>query len=76
MLALGLENVAANTYMSDLGKKMTNYRLVGALATIRPVERQHVAILNFVLGQYPVPQPFESHSSGRDGARPPSDISQ
>jgi Ferritin-like domain len=77
MLALELENVAANTYMSDLGKKITTPRLVGALATIQPVERQHVAILNFVLGQYPVPQTFQSvNVPAGDGARPPTDINQ
>ena len=27
-------------------------------ATIAPVEAQHAAILNFVLGQYPVPDDF------------------
>jgi Ferritin-like domain len=77
MLALELENVAANTYMSDLGKKITTSRLVGALATIQPVERQHVAILNFVLGTYPVPQTFQSvNVPAGDGARPSTDINQ
>lgn len=75
MLALELENVAANTYMSDLGMDLKSSQLIGALATIQPVERQHVAILYFVLGQYPVPETFESPTvpSG-DPARPPSDI--
>ena len=27
-------------------------------ATIEPVELQHAAILNFLLGQYPVPDSF------------------
>ena len=36
-------------------------------ATIEPVELQHAAILNFVLGKYPVPDTFTK----MDGARPP-----
>ena len=34
-------------------------------ATIQPVELQHAAILNFLLGQYPVPTRFAT----TDGAR-------
>lgn len=56
-LALNLENVAAQTYtfatanVSDAGGIMT-------AATIQPVETMHAAILNFILGQYPVPDNF------------------
>ncbi|GAA3453482.1 ferritin-like domain-containing protein [Dactylosporangium matsuzakiense] len=56
-LALGLEDAAAQTYtfatanVSDAGGIMT-------AATIQPVEAMHAAILNFVLGQYPVPVSF------------------
>lgn len=56
-LALDLENAAAETYtfgianISDPGGIMT-------AATIQPVETQHAAILNFILGQYPVPVTF------------------
>ena len=56
-LALNLENVAAQTYtfatanVSDAGGIMT-------AATIQPVETMHAAILNFILGQYPVPDSF------------------
>ena len=38
-------------------------------ASIQPVEMQHAAILNFVLGQYPVPNSFAPTA----GARTPSD---
>ena len=57
MVALGLENAAAETYtfaianVSDAGGIMT-------AATIQPVEAMHAAILSFVLGQYPVPASF------------------
>ncbi len=56
-LALSLENAAAQTYtfaaanVTDAGGIMT-------AATIQPVETMHAAILNFVLGQYPVPDDF------------------
>lgn len=66
-LALNLENVAAETYLfaqanvSDSGGIMT-------AATIEPVETMHAAILNFVLGQYPVPVAF----IGTKNAVPPA----
>jgi Ferritin-like domain len=56
-LALSLEMSAAATYtfatanVKDAGGIMT-------AATIQPVEAMHAAILNFVLGQYPVPVSF------------------
>lgn len=65
--ALSLENAAAETYtfatanVSDAGGIMT-------AATIQPVETMHAAILNFVLGQYPVPSSF----IGVNMAVPPS----
>jgi hypothetical protein len=66
-VALGLENAAAETYtfaaanVTDIGGIMT-------AATIQPVETMHAAILNFVLGQYPVPVSF----IGIDKAAKPS----
>jgi hypothetical protein len=56
-VALALEDAAAATYtfatenVTDAGGIMT-------AATIQPVETMHAAILNFVLGQYPVPVSF------------------
>jgi hypothetical protein len=56
-LALNLENGAAQTYtfaianVSDPGGIMT-------AATIQPVETMHAVILNFMLGQYPIPDSF------------------
>jgi hypothetical protein len=55
--ALNLENVAAQTYtlatatVSDASAIMT-------AATIQPVETMHAAILNFIIGEYPIPDPF------------------
>ncbi|QMU73826.1 ferritin-like domain-containing protein [Streptacidiphilus sp. P02-A3a] len=56
-LALDLENQAAQTYLFAT----YNVSSAGGIATaasIAPVEAMHAAILNFVLGQYPVPDDF------------------
>ena len=56
-LALTLENTAAATYTRQMGE-FTSVEALTAVATIAPVERQHAAILSFVLGEYPVPDTF------------------
>jgi hypothetical protein len=68
MLALDLENVAAATYVAAIGVVKSPAGIKTA-ATIQPVEMQHAAILNFLLGQYPVPDAFAKST----GARPASD---
>jgi hypothetical protein len=68
MLALDLENVAAATYVAAIGV-VKNPAGIKTAATIQPVEMQHAAILNFLLGQYPVPDAFAKST----GARPASD---
>jgi Ferritin-like domain len=67
-LALELENGAAATYLSAIGAVKSPAGIKTA-ATIQPVEMQHAAILNFLLGQYPVPDSFAK----TDGARTTSD---
>jgi hypothetical protein len=67
-LALSLENVAAATYLNGISV-ITNKQALETAASIQPVEMQHAAILNFVLGNYPVPDDFAQ----TEGARPPSD---
>jgi hypothetical protein len=63
-LALTLEDVAAATYQSAVSAvKATSS--VKVAASIQPVEMQHAAILNFVLGQYPVPNAFSPTASAR-----------
>lgn len=57
MLALTLENTAAATYIKQMGT-LTSPEALSAVATIGPVERQHAAILSFVLGDYPIPDTF------------------
>jgi len=67
-LALDLENVAAATYIAAIGV-VKNPAGVKTAATIQPVEMQHAAILNFLLGEYPVPDAFAKST----GARPATD---
>jgi hypothetical protein len=68
-LALSLEEAAAATYLAaiDVVKSPAG---IQTAATIEPVELQHAAILNFLLGQYPVPNSFTPQT----GARPVSDM--
>ena len=56
-LARDLEQIAAATYLSVIPLLATEdpIRLV---ASIQPIDMQHVAILNFALGEYPVPDTF------------------
>ena len=56
-LALNLENVAAQTYTFASANVIDAVGIMTA-ATIQPVETMHAAILNFILGQYPIPDSF------------------
>ena len=56
-LALAIEDVAAETYTFAIGNVKDAGGIMTA-ATIQPVEAMHAAILNFVLGQYPVPTAY------------------
>jgi hypothetical protein len=67
-LALELENVAAATYLNAISV-LSSKGGIQTTASIQPVEMQHAAILNFVLGQYPVPDSFAMTT----GARKPGD---
>ncbi len=73
-LALTLENTAAATYIQQMSTLMSPMAL-SAVATIAPVEQQHSAILNFVLGEYPVPDTFVKLGATATslGARPSTD---
>src|SRR5579884_2513090 len=55
--AIGLEDAAAATYLAAISGLSTSSNIKIA-ATIQPVEMQHSAILNFVVGNYPVPNAF------------------
>jgi hypothetical protein len=73
-LALTLENTAAATYIQQMSTLQSKAGLA-AVATIAPVEQQHAAILNFVLGEYPVPDTFVKLTATPTslGARPSTD---
>jgi Ferritin-like domain len=63
-LALMLEDIAAATYQSAVSAVKATSSIKVA-ASIQPVEMQHAAILNFVLGQYPVPNAFSPLADSR-----------
>ena len=56
-LALELENQAAETYLFAEGN-VSSASGIATAASIAPVEAMHAAVLNFVLGDYPVPDSF------------------
>lgn len=56
-LALELEEIASATYLAVL-PKLESKAAIDLVGSILPIERQHVAILNFALGTYPVPETF------------------
>jgi hypothetical protein len=56
-LARDLEQIAAATYLSVIPLLATEGPIRLA-ASIQPIDMQHVAILNFALGEYPVPDTF------------------
>lgn len=61
-LALDLENVAAQTYTFAVANS-SDARAIVTAATIQPVEATHATILNYLLGQYPIPDTFIGVSS-------------
>ena len=63
-LALEIENIASQTYQSAVGA-LSSTSAIKVAASIHPVEMQHAAILNLVLGNYPVPNAFNPTSSAR-----------
>ena len=70
-LALTLETVAVETYTAGSALVTDKKNRLVAL-TIAPVEAQHIAILNYVLGQYPVPDSFIK----TDMAASPNDLTE
>jgi hypothetical protein len=68
-LALEIENIAAQTYQASISE-LSGTKAIQTSASIHPVEMQHAAILNLVLGNYPVPNAFNPITLGR----PTSDL--
>jgi hypothetical protein len=66
-LALELENQAAQTYLFAAGH-VSSAGGISTAASIAPVESMHAAILQFVLGEYPVPDDFLATSKAASPA--------
>lgn len=62
--ALELEDAAAATYLGGIMALASDSNIKIA-ASIQPVEMQHSAILNFVIGNYPVPASFATTTGAR-----------
>jgi hypothetical protein len=56
-LALMLEEIASDTYFEAI-PTIENADALALAASIQPIDMQHAAILNYVLGNYPVPDTF------------------
>ncbi len=57
MLALELEEIAADTYLAAIPELMSKDAIALA-GSIQPIDMQHMAVLRFALGEYPVPEAF------------------
>lgn len=58
-LALMLEGIAAATYLDAL-TMLTNGEVIEQTGSMFIVDRQHMALLTFALGEYPIPDTFAS----------------
>ncbi len=56
-LALMLEEIAADTYLGAIGA-ISNAEALKLAASIQPIDMQHIAVLRYVMGEYPVPDAF------------------
>jgi hypothetical protein len=57
-LALKLETIASDTYL-DAQKSLQGNDARALAGSIQAVDQEHAAILNYVLGNYPVPDAFQ-----------------
>lgn len=58
-LALELETIAAHTYLSAI-PVLESPEAIGLAGSIQIIDQQHQAVLLFALGQYPVPEVFQT----------------
>lgn len=65
-LALKLEQIAADTYLSAV-PKLTDKTAITTAGTFQTIDQEHVAILLFVLGEYPVPDVFQKTTNAYSG---------
>jgi hypothetical protein len=66
---LSFEEILAATYLDTVQNAFRTSAAIATAITIQAVEMQHAALLNFVLGRFPVPDGF----ARTDSARPASD---
>lgn len=65
-LALMLEEVAAATYLGAI-PQLTSPDSITAAGSILCIDRQHAAVLRFVLGEYPIPDTFATAEDAYTG---------
>lgn len=65
-LALMLEDIAGATYLSAI-PQLTSPDSIAAAGSILCVDRQHSAVLRFVLGEYPIPDTFATTDDAYTG---------
>lgn len=70
-LALMLEDIAAATYLSAIGT-LESEAAIALAGSIQPIDRQHAAVLRFVLGEYPVPEIFATTDLAYGGEAAPA----
>ena len=56
-VVLSLERTAAATYLNAIGAMQSNSTIALA-GSLHPIDRQHVSVLLFLLGQFPAPDTF------------------
>lgn len=59
MLALELETIAAHTYLSAI-PLLESPENIGLAGSLQIIDQQHQSLLLFALGQYPVPEVFQT----------------
>jgi len=59
MLALELETIAAHTYLSAI-PLLESPENIGLAGSLQIIDQQHQSVLLFALGQYPVPEVFQT----------------
>lgn len=65
-LALKLEQIAADTYLSAV-PKLKDKTAITTAGTFQVLDQEHAAILLFVLGEYPVPDVFQKMTNAYSG---------
>lgn len=70
-LALTLEQVAAATYLFAISK-LESTEAIALAGSIFPIDRQHIAVLLFALGMYPVPEVFANTEMAYSGGPMPT----